>query len=324
MTLIKKRRAPRVLSSKPEILFRDVFAGQTLSDKTRREYGKLLVDFVSWIHYNGTRDCFARYRDALEKTDRSASANNKALSVARYLINYLIRTGVIRKNILAGVRGFKKDVVTREHCTNAQVRALFRMIDDEKDPITRGVIGSMLALMAFNGLRCSEVCALRPDDIDLKTGIVGISGKGNLYAEQYLSPEAAKYLKTYLKGDMARRIRESEYLFPAPRANEYNSKPLSDSSMRSILGPWLATAGMSTRFHTLRRYAITNIFRIGGQMQAREFARHRKASTTEMYLPRPTSREIRSSMNLLSARAKSEEKRKKKKRGGYGSRQVVF
>lgn len=325
--VVKMKRVPAFFHLDIDTIAREIFAGRTLAESTRKGYVFALADFLTWVKFSGTRDCFARWRDHLDGyKDKSYGWKNRRFVVAKHFIHYCIRNGYIKRDITAGVRGLKQDEVYREHYTERMVNKLFAIVDEEDDEITRGAIGSMLALMAYNGLRANEVLSLRREDVFLDVGVMRVRRKGGRMAEVEMADETMEYLGMYLGRVEAVSEFSNDiggWIFPRPRANQYGQEQLKYGSFSSILKPWLKRAGMGTKLHRLRAFAITRVYRVGGWRSAKEFAGHANMGTTEVYLPAPAAREVGRTLRQLSQWTRSNKKRAAARKRVAGKNKVV-
>ncbi len=53
---------------------------------------------------------------------------------------------------------------------------------------------AMMATMLLAGLRCAEVCSLRPRDVDLREGLINVRGKGAKERTVPIAPALERYL----------------------------------------------------------------------------------------------------------------------------------
>ena len=89
---------------------------------------------------------------------------------------------------------------------------------------------AVLELLFATGLRVSELCSLRPNDINLKNGEIRIWGKGSRERMVYIgNPESLTILKQYEKA-FAPKIQTANWFF----INRLGSR-LSEQSVRNMV-----------------------------------------------------------------------------------------
>ncbi len=131
------------------------------------------------------------------------------------------------------------------------------------------------------GLRASEVIALKPDNINSKTMLIKVNGKGgkqrySLLAKRLL-PELRQYYKTY---------RPKTYLFPSSYKHKKH-QPLSYESVRNLYEKARKKAGVKNGvgIHTMRHSFATHLLEAGYDIRKIQVLMgHSRLSTTMIYL----------------------------------------
>lgn len=138
---------------------------------------------------------------------------------------------------------------------------------------------AILLLLSRLGLRAGEVAAIGLDDIDWRSGLLLVSGKGGRHDELPLPVDVGEALVSYLR----RRPRcESRALFlrvTAPRTG------LNRSTIGSIVREHCRQAGLEpVGAHRLRHTAATEMLRQGASLaEIGQVLRHREQKTTAIY-----------------------------------------
>ena len=134
--------------------------------------------------------------------------------------------------------------------------------------------------LCYTALRASELCNLKVKDIDLKSGVLRVLGKGSKLMEIPLSPEFIKELSKYITGKKA-----NEYIF----LSEMNN-PVNPDSLRVIVSRYKKQFQEQypkvekVHPHVFRHTAITRM--LGAEIPievVKEIARHSKIETTMIY-----------------------------------------
>lgn len=300
------------LPSLPDLLTPDqVFAGLTLTEGTRKTYARELVHFGSFLQREGLTDCFARYRDVIDRRPVGVTTKVRALVAVRHAVNLLYRLGYLERDVTVGVRGFgaavRKPIVW---VRMMDIRKLFGIVDENMYVHTQNVVGCMLALLSFNALRSHEVLALKVNDVDMKNGIIHITGKRGKMRHIPIAPETRRRLRKYFKSDIFKEMHGEEPLFSFDK--DTVRRPVSYSKMYNTLKPFLMQAGMSPRLHSLRRFGITQAYNNGGIYAAKDLAGHSDMSTTALYMEPSSTKKIRSTLSQIDRNMK---RRGVKKRG---------
>jgi integrase/recombinase XerC/integrase/recombinase XerD len=114
----------------------------------------------------------------------------------RALFGRMVADGLIEEN---PVESIPKPKVPEDHVvpfTPEQVQALLTSAARSESPTRNRAI---LLLLLDTGLRVSELCNLRREDVDLQTGFCTVTGKGNKVRQVVFYPETKQALWRYLR-----------------------------------------------------------------------------------------------------------------------------
>lgn len=141
---------------------------------------------------------------------------------------------------------------------------------------------AILELIYSSGLRISEVCGLRLQDVDLKRGLLKVLGKGNKERIVPFGSEALQSLQNYLK------VRQ--YFDPTHSHNllflTYRGKAFDGNQLNTILQRYINLIARQKGFspHTIRHSFATHMLSRGADLRAiQEMLGHSNLSTTEIY-----------------------------------------
>jgi integrase/recombinase XerD len=141
-------------------------------------------------------------------------------------------------------------------------------------PSTRAIVMAQYA----GGLRISEACRLRPEDIDSKRMVIHIrAGKGGKDRYTVLSERFLAYLR-----DDYRKHRPDGWLFPGKTAEGHASPETS----RRVFHAAIATAGISKKItpHALRHCFATHLLESGVDISViQALLGHGSIRATEVY-----------------------------------------
>ncbi len=214
-----KRQANPQLSSVGELAlvqYEQALRGQEdLSPASVRNYLSDVRHFIAWYEARETKQITAtqdgcgfdpqaittptltRYRTYLQKVQRqkSASVNRSLISLKRYF-GWAIRHHLITYDPSAAVKLVGEIGTTPRQLDDQEEQALVAAVTKAGNLRDRALI----VLLLHTGLRASEICQLRRDQVKLgkRGGFLEIIGKRNKYREVPLNVTARKVLEEYL------------------------------------------------------------------------------------------------------------------------------
>ena len=140
---------------------------------------------------------------------------------------------------------------------------------------------AVLEILFATGIRVSEMCYLKCEDIDLESGLIRIMGKGSRQRSiQICHPEVLKILRTY-HSLVQKRFNSTEYFF----INRLG-KRLSDQSVRFMIEKYSVRAGICKRItpHTFRHSFATLLLEQNVDIKyIQTLLGHSSISTTQIY-----------------------------------------
>jgi len=140
----------------------------------------------------------------------------------------------------------------------------------------------VVALMLRLALRAGEVASLLLEDIDWRSGVVSVRGKGNRLDQMPLPADVGQPLARYLRhGRPAGTAHRQVFLaLDAPHG------PLTASAVVSVAARGLAGAGITGpgAAHRLRHTAACGVLAAGGGLaEAGQLLRHTSPQATAVY-----------------------------------------
>lgn len=137
---------------------------------------------------------------------------------------------------------------------------------------------AMLSLIYACGLRCGEILRLKPEDVDVKRGVLIIrQGKGKKDRIAPLSVKTIEMLRAYRKSFPTKM-----YLFEGQKEGQ----PYDARSLQNVLKQNLAKTGINkpVSLHWLRHSYATHLLENGTDLRyIQEILGHRSSKTTEIY-----------------------------------------
>jgi integrase/recombinase XerD len=144
---------------------------------------------------------------------------------------------------------------------------------------------AMIETMYSCGLRVSELCGLKMNDLYMEEGFLRVTGKGSKQRLVPISPTAIKEITTYIDGTRKHIDTKPGYesfLFLSIR----RGKPISRVMVFDIVKKLVQEAGVnkSVSPHTFRHSFATHLLEGGANLRAIQcMLGHEKIATTEIY-----------------------------------------
>lgn len=221
-----------------------------LDPKTIKAYRIDLTQFFQYLTEQGMemdKDGINQYLFYIHGRYKQRTVKRKIASLKAF-IGYLEYEEIIEENPFRKINArFKEEVILPRTIPRDVVELLLRKMYEEKEKEMTGCERKFLvrdiAVVEFlfaTGLRVSELCALKREDIDLHAGIFLIKGKGS--KERYMqieNGEVQKAIEEYY--DCFREEMElQEYFF----LNKWG-KRMSEQAVRLMLQKHVDRAGIS-------------------------------------------------------------------------------
>lgn len=249
--------------------------GQHYSPHTIRSYQTRLTVFARWFATEfgrgplmadlGTGDAGkrvgTRYKNALQREGRSAATVNQAISALQGLARYALGNSYLEKDTMHQVGRVKLGRRQPTNLSDDQLAAIEGHLDEGHRYDFRNLI--LFRLMLDTGLRCSEVCSITFDRLQLETvggrplpnGSIRIVGKGNKERLVGLGEWTTKKLRRYLRH--ARGVPASDQADEFVFLTKYGTR-LAPAVLYSIVVRMGQVAGVKLHPHALRHTFATN------------------------------------------------------------------
>lgn len=268
----------------------------SLADDTVALYRRDLSAFVAWCGRLGLerpeqvdRRTLRRYLAFLDTRGYARRTIARKASVLRRYFDWLRRTGTIERDPTVGLSTPRGEARLPRVLRDGELTIL---LDEPPargrtdDPARAARDDAVLELLYGSGLRVSEVCTLRPSDLDLGRGRVRVWGKGSKQRVVPLSAPAGEALRRWLAmpdtgpGTLAPGVARSESGEPLVFAN-LRGRPLTPRDVRRIVDRRSPTP---THPHALRHTFATHLLDGGADLRAvQELLGHADLSTTQVY-----------------------------------------
>jgi integrase/recombinase XerD len=221
-----------------------------------------------------TRPDLAEYLGRLHDRGLAASTVRGHWYTAAGLYRFALRERLIRADPTDSLQPPKAQRPLPRVLTEGEVLALLSA------PNTRTRIGvrdrAILELLYASGLRASELCGLRPGDLDHEQGLVRVFGKGQRERLVPVGSEALRWVRRYL----GRRRRPAAAPVFVSRFGRLTREALGD-----LVRKHAKAAGLGrVTPHALRHAFATHLLDHGADLRAiQAMLGHADISTTEIY-----------------------------------------
>ncbi len=223
------------------------------------------------------------YLAHLGKRKLSRSSMARQLSAFRSFFKFLNREGVLTTNPARGVATPKREKYLPAVLQTSEVALLLEQPDLSKPAGLRD--RAWIELLYASGLRVSELVSIDLDDLELRSRLVRVRGKG---AKERIVPFGSKAADA-IRGYMEVRVtfmktgRESdlEALFLNHRGRRITAR-----SIRRLLEAYIRSASLRNGIspHTLRHSFATHLLNAGADLRSiQELLGHVSLSTTQKY-----------------------------------------
>ena len=218
-----------------------------------------------------------------EQRKKKISSRSLARAVAalRQFYRYLKEENRLENNPVDKIQTPEVKKSLPDYLTLAEINDLFSNIREDDSYELRDK--AIFELLYSSGLRISEACNLRMDDVDLDNMFLTIRGKGG---RERLVPFGAKslaILRKYLESarDEILKERFSDYLFISKKGDFLNRK-----SVWRLLKKYLARTKIKKDItpHTFRHSFATHLIENNADLRSvQELLGHIDISTTQVY-----------------------------------------
>ena len=263
--------------------FRHLQLEKDASPHTLRSYRSDLLEFAkyagegnpsTWLDRVDTRT-IRGYLAHLHARGLDATTIARKLAAVRSWFRFLVRRGVLERNVAREVRGPRPP---KKLVSFLPIDEAMSLMDSKTpDAASRARDTAVLEILYATGLRVSELAGLDLDDLDRSQQTVRVLGKGRKERIVPYGSRAATALDRYLAG----RGTGAGPLFASRRGRRLTVRTLHTIVRRSA-----AATGITRRVspHTLRHTFATHLLDAGADLRViQELLGHSRLSTTQRY-----------------------------------------
>lgn len=282
--------------------FKEDLLRQEKSQNTVRAYIRDVEEFIQW--FSETVGEFSpeqitvvdvqEYKSYLYNVKRNKPVSvNRKLSALESFCEFLVSAGYLKENPAAKVKKIKyqktAEVAALSNSELYRLKRMFYLEGNRRDI-------AIFELLVNTGLRESEVCNLKLDDVIMseRKGVVIVrSGKGEKYREVPLNANVRRAIQAYLEV----RPNRGNYLFVSNK-----SERLSESQLYRIIRKYADMAGIKAHPHMLRHTFATKLLREGkiDLPTLQNLLGHVNINTTAVYT-RATMQDLEKAVEILES-----------------------
>lgn len=264
-----------------------------LGEKTRSAYGSDLRKLSLWLEGRPAAPGLAAAgrQELLDWISSSFVAGHKNATAARRLsglrrfYRYLLREQLITEDPTLRIESPRLARRLPDTLSEAEVEALLNepLGDQVQDEQLELRDRAMLEILYGCGLRVSELVSLRVDQVNLRQGVIRVTGKGDKERLIPMGEEAVDWLLRYMneaRGGLLRG-RVSDDLFPGNRGTA-----MSRQAFWYRIRHYARRAGIGKKLspHTLRHAFATHLLNHGADLRVVQMLLgHADLSTTQIY-----------------------------------------
>ena len=268
------------------------------SQNTLKGYVLDMNQYFKWFEESFGQECLALYRqNVLEyagylkntKLSNARTINHKLSSLRSYNA-FLVSSGIQGDTVV-----YREDMVKIQteyasptKVTELEVKQFMQKVLESKNERNYAIV----TLIAYTGVRISEVLSIRLDDFSLQTGECIIrNGKGDKQRAVLMNTKTVNALRGYLKGrDRYRAAVESRFLFVSKKNTSLN---------RTVVNRIFQQHSDKITPHQLRHFFCTNAIEKGLSIhEVANQAGHSNINTTLLYT-NPDKDKLKRKMELL-------------------------
>ncbi|RKN84466.1 tyrosine-type recombinase/integrase [Paenibacillus ginsengarvi] len=226
-----------------------------------------------------------KFLTSVRESGAGARYRNRCQSAIRLFYNVLMKFNVVNKNPASQIEKAKVD-------KKRQPTYLEKPFLDACMQLVQGKYWvrdiTIIALMAYAGLRVSEIVRLNTMDIGSGGSQIGVLGKGEKWRYIPLPPEMSELLRHALAERRQPRNKKDEHAFFVSQFGRRISKrmvqTIADKTLTALINENPELRGKKLSAHKLRHSFATELLRSGADLRAvQELLGHEDISTTQIY-----------------------------------------
>ena len=256
------------------------------SIRTSKTYGEALKEYDNFLkehHYSFlsvSKDIANRYKAYLVKKNYESKTASLYLSAVRSFYNYLVEIKKVSANpflLIKNPKVIKKLPIFLNH---SESEILFNQDEVDDDLKVRNEF--IIEFLYATGLRVSELCRIKMQDIDFNGKKIKVMGKGSKERIVFFKACREELFNRYIKDTRPRLLNglASDYLLVSKTGK------LTTRSVEEIVKKYALNKNIKSKItpHTLRHTFATDLLNEGADIRSvGEMLGHESLSTTQIY-----------------------------------------
>jgi len=208
----------------------------------------------------------------------SENSKRRLISAVRGFYKFLMFDGHVTKNPAEDLVAPQKGVYLPRFLNRIEIESLLAAPDTSTENGLRD--RAILELMYASGLRVSEAANLKINDVDIDSGIVTTTGKGNKTRRVPVGASAIEWIKSYLALRRKKENIEIDNMFV-----NANGSPINRQSIYLSITDYAEKCGLEgVSPHTLRHSFATHLVQNSADIRSvQQMLGHADISTTQIY-----------------------------------------
>lgn len=255
-----------------------------LAANSIESYGTDLDRLSNWAAKNDlellnlTRQDLREWLIDLGGEKLSENSRRRLISAVRGFYKFLMFDGHIKQNPAEDLVAPQKGVYLPRFLNQSEIEMLLAAPDTSTETGLRD--RAILELMYASGLRVSEVVNLKINDVDIYSGIVTTTGKGNKTRRVPVGASAIEWLKSYVALRRKKENIEIENIFVNNNGSLMNRQAIYMSITENARKCGLEDVSP----HTLRHSFATHLVQNNADIRSvQQMLGHADISTTQIY-----------------------------------------
>ena len=258
---------------------------------TVRGYLRDIKDFQNYLKVNEFSSLqkisqnIPRYYLAYLNERFEPKSVNRKLSSLRSFYRFLVQEGIRDSNPFLEIKSVKQKQSLPERLYEEDIEKLFNAIDTKTELGIRDY--AILEALYGMGIRVSELCSLRIQDIDYYNSNILIKGKGNKERYVPIYEGLKDAILNYLENSRSKLLANNTTgEIPEELFLNFKGTPLTVRGVRVILDKLSDKAGLGMKIHPhmLRHSFASDLLDHGADLRSvQELLGHENLSTTQIY-----------------------------------------
>jgi len=210
---------------------------------------------------------------------------NRKVSSLRAFYKYLLREGIIKNKPAQSVQTPKMEKYMPAFLSVDETFQLLSAAQDNNSAFGLRDL-AMLELFYSSGLRLAELAGLDTEDVDFKTALVKLRGKGKKERIVPIGAKALEAIQRYLSATENLRKEHSAGLLNGALFLNSRGKRITTRSIARIVDAAMVKSGIGRKIspHALRHSFATHLLEAGADLRSiQEMLGHESLSTTQKY-----------------------------------------